>query len=48
MVAALILVAAFVAFVYAAFKSSIKFVAVGLALWVLVPAFEAAASVLGK
>lgn len=48
MLAALFLVAAFAAFVYAAFKSSVRWVAAGLALYVLVPAFEAFASLLGR
>jgi hypothetical protein len=48
MIAALIIVAAFLAFVWAAIKSSVRWVAVGLALMTLVAAFDAAASLLGK
>jgi hypothetical protein len=48
MIASLILIAAFLAFVWAAIKSSVRWVAVGLALMTLVAAFDAAASILGR
>lgn len=46
MLSSLIAIAAFVAFAYAAYKSSVRWVAVGLALLSLVAAFHAAAGLL--
>jgi len=42
---ALVLIAAFVSFVWAAIKRDVRWVAVGLALTILVPALHALASI---
>jgi hypothetical protein len=47
-VAALFLVAALAAFIWAAFKQSVRWVAAGLALWVFIAAFTALAALLQK
>jgi hypothetical protein len=46
MLAAIILILAFASFAYAAFRSSVRWVAVGLALTIIEPAVHALASLL--